>query len=86
MAAGVVTFAGRKPGYGLVIEINHGNGYETRYAHAQELVAKPGDRVEKGDPIALVGRTGRATGTHVHIEVMKNGKAVNPDEHLHSSG
>ena len=86
MAAGVVTFAGRKPGYGLVIEVNHGNGYQTRYAHAQELIAKDGDRLEKGDPVALVGRTGRATGTHVHIEVLKNGKAVNPGGHLNASG
>jgi len=86
MAAGVVTFAGDKPGYGLVVEINHGNGYETRYAHAREVVAKTGDRVEKGDVVALVGSTGRSTGSHVHFEVLKNGRAVDPGEHLHSAG
>lgn len=86
MAAGVVSFAGRKTGYGLVVEINHGNGYETRYAHAKELIAKPGDRVEKGDAVALVGSTGRSTGSHVHIEVLQNGKAINPHDHLNASG
>jgi murein DD-endopeptidase MepM/ murein hydrolase activator NlpD len=86
MAAGVVSFSGNKPGYGLVVEINHGNGYETRYAHAKELIAKVGDRVEKGDAVALVGSTGRSTGSHVHIEVLKNGKAINPNDHLNSAG
>ncbi|MBS1269126.1 MAG: Murein DD-endopeptidase MepM [Gammaproteobacteria bacterium] len=85
MAAGVVGFAGEKPGYGLVIEINHGNGYETRYAHAKKLIASRGERVKKGDIVALVGSTGRSTGSHVHIEVLKNGKAVNPGGHLHPS-
>lgn len=86
MAAGVVSFAGRKSGYGLIVEINHGNGYETRYAHAKELIAKAGDRVEKGDAVALVGSTGRSTGSHVHIEVVKNGKVINPHDHLNTSG
>jgi len=86
MAAGVVSFAGRKPGYGLVVEINHGNGYETRYAHAREITARPGYRVEKGDAIALIGSTGRSTGPHVHVEVLKNGETINPYDHLHSSG
>lgn len=86
MAAGVVSFADEKNGYGLVVEINHGNGYETRYAHARELIVKPGDRVEKGDPVALVGSTGRSTGSHVHIEVLQNGKAINPHDHLNASG
>lgn len=85
MAAGVVSFAGRKSGYGLVVEINHGNGYQTRYAHARKLIAKVGDRVEKGDTVALVGSTGRATGSHVHVEVLKNGEAVDPDDYLSSS-
>lgn len=86
MAAGVVSFAGKKSGYGLIVEINHGNGYETRYAHAKELIAKVGDRVEKGDTVALVGSTGRSTGSHVHIEVLRNGKTVNPHDHLNASG
>jgi murein DD-endopeptidase MepM/ murein hydrolase activator NlpD len=86
MAAGVVTFAGNKSGYGLVVEINHGNGFQTRYAHAKKVIAEVGDRVEKGDTVALVGSTGRSTGSHVHFEVIKNGKVVNPHEHLNASG
>lgn len=86
MAAGVVVFSGEKVGYGKLVEINHGNGYHTRYAHADKLIAKVGDRVEKGDVIAIVGSTGRSTGTHVHFEVLKNGKVVNPSEYLKSSG
>ncbi len=85
MADGVVSFSGRKSGYGLMVEINHGNGYETRYAHAKELIAKVGDRVTKGDTVALVGSTGRSTGSHVHFEVIKNGKTINPHDHLNSS-
>jgi murein DD-endopeptidase MepM/ murein hydrolase activator NlpD len=82
LADGVVSYAGRKPGYGLVVEINHGNGYQTRYAHARKLIAKVGQRVRKGDTVALVGSTGRSTGAHVHVEVLKNGQAVNPRMYL----
>lgn len=82
LADGVVSYAGRKPGYGLVVEINHGNGYQTRYAHARKLIAKVGQRVRKGDTVALVGSTGRSTGSHVHVEVLKNGQAVNPRMYL----
>lgn len=85
MAAGVVSFAGHRPGYGLVVEINHGNGYKTRYAHASKLIAKVGERVEKGDTVALVGSTGRSTGSHLHVEVLKNGDAVNPRKYLIST-
>ncbi|MDZ7842963.1 MAG: M23 family metallopeptidase [Gammaproteobacteria bacterium] len=85
MADGVVSFSGRKSGYGLIVEINHGNGYETRYAHAKELIAKVGDRVTKGDTVALVGSTGRSTGSHVHFEVIQNGKTINPHDHLNAS-
>lgn len=86
MAKGVVSFAGEKPGYGLVVEINHGNGYETRYAHAREILAEKGDQVEKGEAVALVGSTGRSTGSHVHFEVRRHGEAVNPHEHLNARG
>lgn len=86
MAAGVVSFAGSKPGYGLVVEVNHGNGYETRYAHAREIVVKAGDRLEKGDTVALVGSTGRSTGSHVHVEVLRNGEITNPHDHLKTAG
>lgn len=86
MAKGVVSFAGEKSGYGLVVEINHGNGYETRYAHAKKILAQTGDQVEKGDPVALVGSTGRSTGSHVHFEVLKHGEPINPHDHLNAKG
>ena len=78
VASGVVSFAGIKNGYGNVIEVNHGNGYVTRYAHAQSLVAKVGDMVAKDQLIAYMGSTGRSTGTHLHYEVIENGKQIDP--------
>jgi len=82
VASGVVTWAGDRSGYGEMIEVNHGNGYVTRYAHAQELLADVGDIVKKGDTIALVGSTGRSTGPHVHFEVYKNGRVVDPASYI----
>jgi murein DD-endopeptidase MepM/ murein hydrolase activator NlpD len=76
--AGVVTFAGEKSEYGRTVEITHGQGLLTRYAHHSELKAEVGDIVRRGDVIGLMGRTGRATGYHVHFEVEKDGKAINP--------
>ncbi|BAO43512.1 M23 family metallopeptidase [Thiolapillus brandeum] len=78
VAAGVVSRAGRMSGYGNVVEIRHADGYVTRYAHNQENLVKAGDRVEKGEPIAMLGSTGRSSGPHVHFEVIKNDKVVNP--------
>jgi murein DD-endopeptidase MepM/ murein hydrolase activator NlpD len=78
VAAGVVTWNGERPGYGNVIEIDHGNGYMTRYAHNQKNIARVGERVHAGQVIARVGQTGRATGPHCHFEVWLNGRAVNP--------
>jgi murein DD-endopeptidase MepM/ murein hydrolase activator NlpD len=78
VASGVVSFAGVKSGYGNVIEVNHGNGYVTRYAHAQRLAAKVGDMVAKDQLIAYMGSTGRSTGTHLHYEVIENGKQIDP--------
>ena len=75
---GVVSWAGKKSGYGQLIEINHGNGYSTRYGHNQSHMVKVGDTVKKGQQIALMGSTGRSTGPHVHFEVLRNGKKVNP--------
>ena len=78
VAAGVVSFSGVKSGYGNVIEVTHGNGYVTRYAHAQSLVARVGDMVAKDQLIAYMGSTGRSTGTHLHYEVIENGKQIDP--------
>ena len=82
VGAGVVTFAGRKGAYGNTVEITHGNGYRTRYAHAKELKVSKGEVVKKGQTIATVGSTGRSTGPHLHLEVFRNGMAVNPARHI----
>ncbi|HZP65300.1 MAG TPA: M23 family metallopeptidase [Rudaea sp.] len=78
VAEGVVTWNGERPGYGNVVEIDHGNGYMTRYAHNQKNLVGVGERVHAGQVIARVGSTGRATGPHCHFEVWLNGRAVNP--------
>lgn len=84
VASGVVTWAGTRYGYGQMVEVNHGNGYATRYGHAQEVLVKVGDTVEKGQKIALMGSTGRSTGPHVHFEVWHKGKAVDPMKYIRS--
>jgi murein DD-endopeptidase MepM/ murein hydrolase activator NlpD len=78
VAAGVVTWAGNRTGYGNLVEINHGDGYVTRYAHNQRTLVTVGQTVKRGDPIALMGSTGRSTGPHVHFEVLRNGRQVDP--------
>ncbi len=78
VATGVVTRAGPVSGYGNLIEINHGNGYATRYAHNEEVLVAVGDTVTRGQPVALMGSTGRSTGPHVHFEVLRNGQQVDP--------
>lgn len=82
VAAGVVTWAGPRSDYGLMVEVNHGNGYTTRYAHAEKLLVEVGDIVMKGQDIAHVGSTGRSTGPHVHFEVYKNGRVVDPASYI----
>ncbi len=82
VAAGVVTTAGDRGGYGWLVEINHGGGLVTRYAHCKELLVKVGDIVQKGQLIALMGSTGRSTGPHVHFEVLNNGRAVDPLKYI----
>ena len=82
VASGVVTYAGERQGYGLLVEVNHGNGYETLYAHDQEVLVKACDVVKKGQIIALSGSTGRSTGPHVHFEVHKNGRVVDPASYI----
>lgn len=85
VAAGVVTWSGDRHGYGYMVEINHGNGYITRYAHNKENVVKAGDVVEKGQVIALLGSSGRSTGPHVHFEVLKNGQLVDPRKYIRAA-
>jgi murein DD-endopeptidase MepM/ murein hydrolase activator NlpD len=83
VASGVVTWASKRYGYGLLVEVNHGNGYKTRYAHCNEVVVKVGDVVRKDQVVALMGSTGRSTGPHVHFEVYKNGRTVDPAAYIH---
>lgn len=83
VAAGVVTWSGPRSGYGLMVEVNHGSGFTTRYAHAEKLLVEVGDVVNRGQNIALVGSTGRSTGPHVHFEVYKNGRVVDPAAYIH---
>ena len=78
VAPGVVTWAGERSGYGRLVEINHGNGYITRYAHNSSVMVKVGDKVTKGQAISRVGSTGRSTGPHLHFEVLRNGRAIDP--------
>ena len=80
--SGVVTKSGWGSGYGQYVEIDHGNGYITRYAHASRLMVNAGDRVSAGEHIANVGCTGRCTGPHLHFEVVKDGQRKNPTTYL----
>ncbi|MGH8495319.1 MAG: M23 family metallopeptidase [Gammaproteobacteria bacterium] len=82
VAAGVVTWSRDRYGYGNMVEVNHGNGYVTRYAHNSANLVAVGDRVQPGQPIALMGSTGRATGPNLHFEVLHNGKKVNPLKYI----
>ncbi len=79
---GVVEYAGWKTGYGKAVIINHGFGYETLYGHTSSFCVSVGQRVKKGQVIAYVGTTGYATGPHLHYEVIKNGRQINPTQYL----
>lgn len=81
-AEGVVSFSGIRSGYGNVVEIDHGNGYKTLYAHNSANLVRAGDVVRAGQQIAKVGSTGRSTGSHLHFEVLLNGRQVNPRQYL----
>ncbi len=86
VAAGVVTEARKKSGYGYLVEIRHADGYITRYAHNSEIRVKTGDLVDKGQVIGLMGSSGRSTGPHVHFEIVRNGKSINPAKYLRRRG
>lgn len=79
---GVVSHSGERAGYGLLVEVTHESGLITRYAHTSATLVKVGDRVKKGQSIALVGSSGRSTGPHLHFEVVRNGAPVNPMRYL----
>lgn len=75
---GTVNFAGTQSGYGKIVKITHANGYETRYAHLNKIYVRIGQRVKQGENIGQSGMTGRVTGPHLHFEIRKNGKTLNP--------
>ena len=85
VADGVVTWSGDRYGYGIMVEINHGSGYSTRYAHNSENLVAVGDEVKKGQVVGLMGETGRATGPNLHFEVLRNGSRVNPVKFIRES-
>jgi murein DD-endopeptidase MepM/ murein hydrolase activator NlpD len=85
VADGVVTWSADRYGYGIMVEINHGSGYATRYAHNSENLVVVGDEVKKGQVVARMGETGRATGPNLHFEVLHNGSRVNPVKFIRES-
>jgi hypothetical protein len=85
VASGVVSWSGDRYGYGQMVEVNHGNGYVTRYAHNKDNLVTVGDVVKKGQVIAKMGSSGRSTGPHVHFEVYRNGVAVDPARYIYRS-
>jgi murein DD-endopeptidase MepM/ murein hydrolase activator NlpD len=82
VAPGIVTWAGEKTGYGNMVEIEHGDGMSTRYAHASRVLVKVGDLIAKDQAVVLMGSTGRSTGSHLHYEVLRDGKQVDPATYI----
>ncbi|WP_286263063.1 M23 family metallopeptidase [Thalassotalea atypica] len=82
-ASGVVSWSSERYGYGNLIEIDHGNGFKTRFGHNKEILVNVGDVVTKGDVIAKMGSTGRSTGPHVHYEILRNGAQINPIKYVY---
>jgi len=82
VATGIVTWSGKQYGYGNLVEIDHGNGYRTRYAHNKKNLAVLGQKVEQGEMIALMGSSGHSTGTHLHFEVIQDNRQVNQSKYL----
>jgi murein DD-endopeptidase MepM/ murein hydrolase activator NlpD len=85
LAAGMVIYSGDRNGFGNMVEIDHGNGYLTRYAHISKLVVETGDRIDQDQVIAEIGSTGRSTGPHLHLEMFKDGRRFNPRKRLYSA-
>src|SRR5262245_49904130 len=85
VASGVVIWSGQRYGYGQLVEVNHGNGYVTRYAHNADNLVAVGDTVRRGQVIARMGDTGRATGPNLHFEVLLNDKPVDPLTYVQSA-
>ncbi len=85
VATGIVTWSGPREGYGSMVEVTHGNGYVTRYAHNARNLVRVGDQVQQGDTIALMGATGRATGPNLHFEVWHRGRPVDPQRFIRQS-
>lgn len=83
VASGIVTWSGERYGYGEMVEINHGGGYQTRYAHNAENLVGVGEVIKKGQTVAHMGSSGRSTGPHVHFEVFKHGKQVDPARYIY---
>ncbi len=82
VAAGVVVYASPRYGYGNMVEVYHGGGYSTRYGHHDKILVKPGDIVKRGQVVGTMGSSGRSTGPHVHFEVFKNGRIVDPSSYV----
>lgn len=85
VASGLVTWSAEKTGYGNLVEINHGNGFKTRYGHCKKNLVQIGDMVQKGQIIALLGNTGRSSGPHVHFEVYKNNRVIDPASYIRTT-
>jgi len=81
-ASGIVSYADEGGSYGMLVEITHGGGYVTRYAHNASILVQPGETVRRGDTIALLGSTGRSTGPHLHFEVLRDGRPLDPLQYL----
>ena len=82
-ASGTVKFAGTQGGYGKLVIIDHGNGYQTYYAHCSAIYVTAGQNVNQGDNISAVGSTGNSTGPHVHFEIRYNGSTLNPQNYIY---